>query len=284
MLQIIQYSLSLIALSIASYTDIRWKEVPDWLSYAAIFAGLGINTIASLIFLDYRIITASLLGFAVCFALALIMYYSGQWGGGDSKILMGLGSLLGLTFAKGSFLLNLIIYIFIFGSVYGLFWSIILMIKNWKPFKKEFLLLSKASKKYQFAAFVFALVIAISGFFLGDASLSIISLAFALFIIIFFYAMISLKAVEKACMLKYINPEQLAEGDWVAEDIKIGNKLVYSKKELGISRQKIDLLVRLKKRHKINKVLVKYGIPFVPAFLIAFLLELVIGPFLGFVL
>ena len=38
----------------------------------------------------------SLITFGAFFDIGLIMYYTKQWGGGDSKLLMGLGALLPL--------------------------------------------------------------------------------------------------------------------------------------------------------------------------------------------
>ena len=45
-------------------------------------------------------------------------------------------------------------------------------------------------------------------------------------------------------------------------------------KDLGISRQQIERLIRYK---KIRKVIVKEGIPFIPAFLIAFILTVMMS-------
>jgi len=50
----------------------------------------------------------------------MLMFYTGQWGGGDSKMLMALGSLLGFTLDfKKDFLLNLLINIVIAGGLYA---------------------------------------------------------------------------------------------------------------------------------------------------------------------
>ena len=85
MIQLV-YLLALIVLIIASYTDFRKREVPDWLNYGLIFAGVGINGIASLVFYDYHYVLYSLAGLALGVAIAMGMFYAGQWGGGDSKL------------------------------------------------------------------------------------------------------------------------------------------------------------------------------------------------------
>ncbi|GIU69536.1 MAG: hypothetical protein KatS3mg002_0772 [Candidatus Woesearchaeota archaeon] len=48
-------------------------------------------------------------------------------------------------------------------------------------------------------------------------------------------------------------------------------KYITGPKDLGISKEQIELL----KKSKIKKVLVKEGIPFIPAFLIAFILTMI---------
>jgi prepilin signal peptidase PulO-like enzyme (type II secretory pathway) len=45
---------------------------------------------------------------------------------------------------------------------------------------------------------------------------------------------------------------------------------------LGVSKEQIKELVELKSKKKIDTVLVKEGIPFVPSFLVAFVIVLVL--------
>ena len=45
-------NICIIALIIASYTDIKTREVPDWLNYTLIGLGVGINTIYSVILMN----------------------------------------------------------------------------------------------------------------------------------------------------------------------------------------------------------------------------------------
>ncbi|MEK6938658.1 MAG: prepilin peptidase, partial [Nanoarchaeota archaeon] len=81
---------TLFALIIASYCDLKWREVPDWISYGLIFAALGIRAIFSLSS-GWEIFISGALGFGVFLGLSCLLYYSYQWGGGDSKLLMGMG-------------------------------------------------------------------------------------------------------------------------------------------------------------------------------------------------
>jgi hypothetical protein len=78
-------------------------------------------------------------------------------------------------------------------------------------------------------------------------------------------------------MYKFIVPEKLTEGDWIAKDVVVDKKKIVGPKDLGIEKHQIKQLIELKKKGKISKVKVKYGIPFVPSFLVAFILSLVLG-------
>ena len=56
MFDIIIISVVLLALLIGSFTDIKTREVPDWLNFSLIPLGLGIRLIYSLITSDYSYI------------------------------------------------------------------------------------------------------------------------------------------------------------------------------------------------------------------------------------
>ena len=80
------------------------------------------------------------------------------------------------------------------------------------------------------------------------------------------YVFIYAKAIDETCMIKKINPKELTEGDWLYKDVKISkNKIIKANWE-GLSLKEIKLLKKSKKQ-----ILIRQGIPFVPVFLIAFL-------------
>src|SRR3989344_8428018 len=128
--------IGVLTLLIASITDIKSKEVPDWLSFATIAAALGIRLIHSIAYADYSYFIYGIIGFGIMFFLGLILYYGRLWGGGDTKLLMGLGALFGTTpyfvMINYPFIAVLLINIIIVGSVYSLAFAIGLFIKNTK--------------------------------------------------------------------------------------------------------------------------------------------------------
>lgn len=76
-------------------------------------------------------------------------------------------------------------------------------------------------------------------------------------------------------MFKKITIDKLTEGDWVVDKIIINNNLVYTPRNIGISKEDIENLKKYK--NKINYVTIKEGIPFVPSFFISLIISLVFG-------
>ncbi len=81
-------------------------------------------------------------------------------------------------------------------------------------------------------------------------------------------------------MVKTIPISQLTEGDWIYKDIFIGSgkkkKYITGPKDLGISKEQISLLKKYSSQGKIKNIIIKEGIPFVPAFLFAYIATIII--------
>jgi hypothetical protein len=88
-----------------------------------------------------------------------------------------------------------------------------------------------------------------------------------------FYLWIFIKIIEKVCMLKYVTPDKLTEGDWIVKEIRVNGQYITGPKDLGIEKKQIEKLKKL----KVRRVLIKEGIPFVPSFLIAFFVSVSFG-------
>ncbi len=272
------YVIVLIALIIGTYTDFKTREVPDWLNYGLIFVGFGIRIIFTTVYHDWTYLLNGIFGFVAFLALALVMFYAGQWGGGDSKMVMGLGAILGLELSVNAFLIGFLINIFIFGAVFGLLFSVYLAILHRRLFAREFNRRFAEKKKEKWIVWIGTLaLLLISAFVPLSVRVSLVVLAGML--MLSFYVFIYLKSVEKASMIRWVDPERLTEGDWVVQDVIIGGKRVCGPKDLGLEMSQIKKLISLKKKKKLKKVLIKYGIPFVPSFLIAFTVTYFYGNF-----
>jgi len=96
-------------LAVCTYTDCRWKIIPNFATYSALLWALTINMVASLSaqglspavaetlgrHLGAIGLGASLLGAATCFAVMYCCYTARGFGGGDLKLAAALGALLG---------------------------------------------------------------------------------------------------------------------------------------------------------------------------------------------
>jgi Flp pilus assembly protein protease CpaA len=277
----ILFLIVLVALVIGTYTDFKTREVPDWVNKGLISLGIGINLIFSFVYWDFQFIINSLVGFGVFFGLALLTYYTGQWGGGDSKMIMGIGAMIGIdVFAvRDSFLLGFLFNILVVGAFYGLLWSFFLSVKKFKPLvkdmKKSFS--SKGMIRAKKGIVIASLVIILLSFLIEDLGVRLSGFVLALLLISMYYIWVYIKSVENVCMLKYVPPSLLTEGDWIAKDIVVGGKFISGPKDLGIEQKKINELKRLFSKGKVGKILVKEGIPFVPSFLIAYVVSWIYG-------
>ena len=130
------------------------------------------------------------------------------------------------------------------------------------------------AKKIAFVSFIILILLA---FIVDDKFVRLMLFYLAAISLITFYIWIAIKAVENACMLKYVKPQQLTEGDWIAKDIKIDGKYITGPKDLGIEKKKINKLIALYNKRKVKKILIKEGIPFVPSFFVAYVITLIYG-------
>jgi Flp pilus assembly protein protease CpaA len=270
--------IALIGIAIGSYTDFKTLEVPDWINYFLISAGLGGNLIYSMIEQNPNYILSSILGLSTALFIGYGMYLTGQWGGGDSKMLFGIGALIGISYPfEFGFFFKFIINLVFAGAAFGLIWILIKGIQHRKELKLK---IRKYMKKYSKTRLISSLLITlilISLFFIKiEPYYKITLLVFLASMYVINYLFVIVKAVEESAMIKYVEPEKLTEGDWIPEEIYVNKKLIAGPKYLGIKKEQISLLLKYKKQGKIDKVKVKYGMPFVPSFLIAFILTLVI--------
>lgn len=290
-IDVVLLCVGLVGLIIGSITDIQRREVPDWISYALIFSGLGLRLMHSVYTFEWSYFLYGLLGFGAYLALAYAMFYTGQWGGGDSKVLMGMGAifatypemfksifspeLFGFPFLV-SFWVNLLLV----GAIYGLLWTLGLGFVHFKEMRVAFKeWMSKPFvKKIKLYVHITSGILILLAILLPDFMLKMIGGVFGIMILSFFYMYIAIKAVEKSCMYRQVTPEKLVEGDWPVHDIIVDGKDVFPKaKKLGFEIDDIDLLKKLHDQGKIASIKIKHGVPFVPSFLFALIITVTYG-------
>ena len=138
-----------IYLLIATISDIKTKEIPDFLNYSFIAIGIFIYAIKTLSLQDNSYLLYSIITVAIFFIIGALMYYTKQWGGADSKLLMGIGALIPIypsivldnfTIIGSKFFgIDFFINILMVGAAYALLYALCLIIKHRKEFIKTFL-------------------------------------------------------------------------------------------------------------------------------------------------
>lgn len=260
---LVLFSLTALWLVAASFTDLKKREVPDWLSFSLIAIALSIKASESIIVWSWKPIIVSIIGLSVFFILANILYYGKVFAGGDAKLLSAMGAVI----PSVNFLSNVLIA----GSIYGILYSVFLSLKNRKAFAKEIKKQDKNNFKYASIGFLAVLT---SAYFLNSALLYLLSLMLLLLYAVHIFT----QAVEKAALIKSVEAKDLTEGDWLFKDVKFKGKIIRADFE-GLSKKDLALLRRSGK-----KIYVKYGIPFVPVFLIAFILTVFFGDIIYFII
>ena len=313
--------IAIIVLLIGSIFDLRTREVPDLLNYGFFFFALLFNLIISVVLHNPFFFFDSLFAFLFFIFLSLTLFYTGQWGGGDSKLLIGLATLIGLPSGvflemihhllqhslnhqltldslirvlSSNFIINFLINLLFVGAVYSVLFLVFLVINNWSLFKRKFIYFMRKYivfiriSFYLFLSSIILLVIAhYFMFYIKQPNVYYFMILFFLITFMTLLYMILhtvLKAVEYSCLRRKVSPEKLSVGDWIAEPVYDGKKLIVSPKDLGVSCEQIKKLIRLKKKKKLRFVVVKEGIPFVPSFFLSYILTLFLKTNLLFLL
>ncbi len=102
----------------AAYTDIRWGKIFNWMTVPFAVLGLTLNTVGG--GLDGLLLSLS--GIGAGFALWLVSNFLGRiLGGGDIKLLMAFGALLGPMF---------MLYTFAIGAVVGGIMALVIALRR----------------------------------------------------------------------------------------------------------------------------------------------------------
>ncbi len=258
------FGLALLFVIFAVVQDLKKREVANWANFSLLGFALAYRAFFALQTRDIMFLIYGAIGAALFFGIANLFYYSRIFAGGDAKLLMALGAVLPFE----SFLdflyvgIGFLFLLFFAGAIYSLIYSAYLVSLNWAKFKKEF---AANYRKLKYALLLVMLIVImlvlmyiLNGLFNNVALLFLIIFPYAVFLL-FIY----LKSLDR-CMIKYVNAGKLTEGDWLEQEIKVGNYVV-KKSVHGLSWEDI---MKLRKAGK--KVLIKDGIPFTPAFLISF--------------
>ncbi len=281
--ELVFFVIALLVVFVGSVSDLMTREVPDLLNYGLIIAGFGLRIMLALLLWDASIIVVGVFGFLLALIIGFGMFYAGQWGGGDTKMILGVGVLFGFYLDWNSLFVAFLLNSLWVGAVYGLLFSIHLGLANIAPVLKR-----SIENVMRFRYAIILLVIAAISFWiitesiLHDTVLSFLAASLPSFGIVLVFLVAYVRAVESVCMIKSIPVGDLTEGDWIFEDVRVKGKYITGPKELGVSLDQIATLKKLKTRGLISHVTIKIGIPFVPSFLFSLVISYGMGNLLSF--
>ncbi len=227
---LIKFVFGLIFLFFASLKDFKSREVWDWLSFSFIAFGFLINSFFSVYHETFFYIASSILGFVIAYALSLFLFYMGQWGGGDAKILMAVGSLLGINLSPSLdqqifYLPGFILSLVLTAWIYGILLVLTIYFKKKDFFDKKFkLAFSKKERMFTYFVFLILIILAVIIYLLTkDLKFFLLNTSFVLLVFVIFYLIRFLKFVESYGFLKKVKIKNLTPGDWVVEKVVIKN-------------------------------------------------------------
>jgi Flp pilus assembly protein protease CpaA len=267
---VVLLSVGLFWLVFASIEDFRRREVENWWTFSLIIFVLIFRLLFSIETSEWDFIIWGLLGLVGGFIVAEVFYYSRMFAGGDAKMLMALGTILFLSYDWRINLFLLLAYLLLFvvcGSIYGLVYSIILSIRYKKDFKKAFSRLFKEFKRtIILVEFIFLITLGLSVYFNFQIGVFLSALLFVSPLLLVFA-----KALEESCMKVSVKTSDLTIGDWLAAPLKIKGKKIEPYWE-GLGEKE---LAYIQKSYS-GRVLVKQGLPFIPAFLFALIVFIIL--------
>jgi Flp pilus assembly protein protease CpaA len=262
--------LAFVWIAFAVIQDLRTREISNWLNFSLVAFALAYRAFYSAEVGSWNFFLWGLGGFALFWILACSLYYARAFAGGDAKLLIGLGIILPFSSYSDYALFGFIFLLLLFalGALYSLVYTGFLAFSYRKAFsralKKQLTIL-----RYGFIIWtILSICVGLGIFILFKSFYS--SLLVASFVWIGLLLFAYTRAVEQACFIRKVVADQLTEGDWLVSDVNVGGKVV-QKTVHGLTRKDILLLKKYKK-----EVLIRYGVPFGPAFLFALIAFLVV--------
>ena len=94
-----------LAVLVATFTDLRSRRIPNWLTVSTLILGVVMNALIAYPS-PLEGVWLSAKGFALAFAVNLVMYMLHMTGAGDVKLLAAIGAMVGSSDFVGIFLLT----------------------------------------------------------------------------------------------------------------------------------------------------------------------------------
>lgn len=283
---------SFAALFLASAQDMRSGEISDKVSYSYIIAVHILAAAAAINAWDVMLFLKTV-GFSLAyFILAYIFFLLGQWGGGDVKLMAGIGATLGLTtllgypYPQGQFTtlqvhpaIAYLINLSIISAPYAIAYTMVVGAQNPRCVS-EFL--KRLSHRRTGMYLILSLVPAVASQCLGQYHLSLVYCIIPLFYI----ATVYMKAVEKTALTKTIAVADLSDWDILSQDLYVDGKRIAKRANIeGVTPEQVQAIKKLAKKDKIPKDIdIRWGIKYVPALFLGLIITLYLGNLMQYII
>ena len=258
---------------LAGIIDLKTTEIPDWIPYVMIGVGIAGNLVKSYLLWTYTPILLSVLVGLLFLGFGFMLYYTGQWGGGDAKLLSGIGFLLPQLSGIRTFFpfpLSFFFNVFFVGAFYMIGYTVVMALMNRRilvAFAKDLKGRIKELLLLNLGIIVFLGII-------GVYTVNHLGIVTAGDMLIFGGAVLAMtigmftlwrfaKAVEDIGFKRKIKVSKLREGD-VPDDSKIWE---------GLTKDQVE---KIKKSGK-KEIVIKEGVRFGPVFAIALIVTVLAG-------
>ncbi len=272
MFELISLTAAFIGSVIGGVHDLKTSDMPDIVPYTMILIALLIHGYESYLAWSYwPLLNSAIVGLGLL-AFGYLMYFTGQWGGGDGWMLAAIGFLLP-TFNRAMVLPFPVTYmfnVFLIGTVYMLAYALVFALMNRNiivHFNKSMKAVGKSLAGW--SVVLFALLFAANIFLLNKFNLGfdlLFSLQNTALILLATIGIFSIykfaKSVEELGFKKRIPVSKL----------KVGDVLLENKYFEGITEKQLKQI-----RHSKRFVWVKEGVRFAPTFPLALLFTLIYG-------
>ena len=253
MLELLLIAMALAGSLAAGLYDLKTSNIPDSLCVGMIVAGLLIHSYVGIMTGNFSSLVNALMYGGVFLAFGLLMYFTGQWGGGDGELLVAIGVLLpNLTVVSTQFPFAISFFInsFFIGAAYSILYSMVLSYKS-PMVSKKFLKSLRERNVVVLSATLLALSIA-SLFLMRIAS----TIFFLSFLMVIFWKFA--KSIDNGFFTR-IPTSKLRVDDMIGEDIP---KLkIYKRLIKGLTKEQV-LKIRKVKKYVLVKEGIRYGMVF----------------------
>jgi len=243
---------------VASLQDLKRREVDNWLNLFLLVSSLIFVFCGAILFGNSDVVFHVGFLLVVMFVIMNLLYYGRVFAGGDAKLLIAMTAFfMGISFYESMINIGIFLFLLMFsGSIYGLGYSGVLWFRNRKKVNVEMCRIAKVLRVN--------CLICVSVVLMALGFVNFLFLLIGILIFIFPLLYVFAKGLENVSMIRKVSGAELREGDWLVKAVKVGKNVIKADWD-GLSLEDIKLL------NKKRVVLIKDGLPFVPAFLIAFL-------------